>query len=259
MNEQLDWAKQKNEKTEFSYRPLSEELLFLNAVADGNINLVQQNCIDKRFSDPVGLGTLSTSPVMNMKYHFVITAALLSRKCIESGMSINEAFGLSDYYIQRLDKVLTIPDIAQLHVHMVMDYTRRMRLIKHPNASKQVIDAIDFIYSHITERITVDMLSDSVHISQAYFSRLFKKEIGISVSSYIRDRKIEYAKKLLKFSEMEMADIAAYLSFSSQSHFIQQFRQQTGLTPKAFRDQNHGVRWNEAERGGTAEYPASSF
>ena len=52
------------------------------------------------------------------------------------------------------------------------------------------------------------------------------------------------AKNLLRFSGYNFADIAAMLSYSSQSHFIQHFRSQTGMTPKAYRDKNYMNNWN---------------
>lgn len=52
------------------------------------------------------------------------------------------------------------------------------------------------------------------------------------------------AKNLLRFSDCSMIDIANRLSFSSQSHFIQQFREVVGMTPKKYRDQNYTVQWD---------------
>ena len=75
-------------------------------------------------------------------------------------------------------------------------------------------------------------------------SRLFKKETGDSVSAYIRRQKIDMAKNLLRYSDYSMIDIANRLSFSSQSHFIQQFRDIVGMTPKKYRDENHMIQWD---------------
>ena len=61
------------------------------------------------------------------------------------------------------------------------------------------------------------------------------------------------AMNLLRFSAYDFADIAAMLSYSSQSHFIQHFRSQVGVTPKTYRDQNYMNNWN-VNRG---PFPAS--
>ena len=73
---------------------------------------------------------------------------------------------------------------------------------------------------------------------------MFKKETGVSVSAYIREQKIEVAKNLLRYSDYSMIEIANRLSFSSQSHFIQQFRESVGMTPKKYRDLNYMIQWD---------------
>ena len=66
----------------------------------------------------------------------------------------------------------------------------------------------------------------------------------MSVSAYIRDRKIDMAKNLLRFSDASMIDIANRLAFSSQSHFIQQFKESVGMTPKKYRDKYYMEEWS---------------
>jgi len=128
---------------------------------------------------------------------------------------------------------------------MALDFVCRMRhLRKNIASSKQVAQAIDYIYVHIMDRITVNELAESIGISPTHLSRIFKQETGISVSEYIRQRKIDMAKNLLRFSNYDFVEIAVMLSYSSQSHFIQHFRSQTGMTPKAYRKQNYLNNWN---------------
>ena len=224
---------------ETMHRAPNDEIMFYRAVAAGAIDAVRENCDKNMFADLTGAGTLSSNPVNNLKYHFVVTTALICRFCAEGGMSIEESFRLSDDYIQRVDRMTKIEDIILLHDQMAMDYTVRMRNLKRNAASsKQVADAIDYIYVHIRERITVDDIANAISISPTYLSRIFKQEIGISISEYIRERKIDVAKNLLRFTDYTLVEIANMLSYSSQSHFIQQFRISVGVTPKVYRDNN---------------------
>ena len=101
----------------------------------------------------------------------------------------------------------------------------------------------DYIYSHIKERITVAMLAEYTGLSESYLSRVFKQNLGISISDYIREKKIEKATHLLRYSDKSIIDIANYLSFSSQSHFIQTFENFTGMTPKKYRNKYYKSMW----------------
>lgn len=231
---------------DMEHRPLTEEFLFYQAVTSGDVEAVRKNCEQERFTQKDGVGTLSRNPVTNLKYHFVITTAMMTRMCCQNGMELEQAFRLSDFYIQKLDDLHTVGEVENLHDEMVVEYTEKMRrIIQQEVTSKHISACKDYIYSHIKERITVEQLAAEFGISASYLSRLFKKEVGESVSTYVRNKKMEVAKDLLKFSDFSMIEIANHLSFSSQSHFIQQFRDSVGITPKKYRDTRHSITWDK--------------
>ena len=244
---------------ETEHREPSEEFLFYRAVANGEVDAVRKNCEQDRFMDLDGVGVLSKDPVMNLKYHFVVTTAMVTRMCRQYGMELEQAFRMSDFYIQKLDDIRTVDEIKHLHDEMVMDYAEKMRRYHHNNTNSKHINACkEYIYSHIKERITIEDLADVLGVSASYLSRLFKKETGISVSAYIRNRKIDMAKNLLRFSNDSMIEIANRLAFSSQSHFIQQFREVVGMTPKKYRDTYYMMEWNAEPSQGRRSRRAAS-
>ena len=157
---------------------------------------------------------------------------------------MEQAYRLSDFYILKLDTIHELSGISTLHDKMVLDFTGKMLLIQKGTTSKPITACIDYIYAHIKERITIEDLANYTGLSVSYLSKLFKKELGISVSDYIREKKIEKAQNLLKYCDYSLVDIANYLSFSSQSHFIQVFRQMVGMTPKKYRDLNYCSSWS---------------
>ena len=111
--------------------------------------------------------------------------------------------------------------------------------------SKPIVLCIDYIYSHIHYRITIKELAAYLKLSESYLSKLFHKEMGLPLSEYILNLKIEKAKNLLQYSDYNIVDIANYLSFSSQSHFIQVFQKKTGLTPHKYRTQHFRSNWEQ--------------
>lgn len=246
MNYQDEWLLYEagDEIDEVEHRPPTEEFLFYQAVASGNVEEVRKNCAQGRFVESEGVGVLSRNPVTNLKYHFVITTAMVTRLCRQHGMELEQAFRLSDFYIQKLDDIDTEEGVQSLHDEMVIDFTEKMRRhFRSDTNSKHINACKEYIYSHIKERITIEDLAEEFGVSASYLSRLFKRQTGVSVSAYIREQKIEVAKNLLRFSDYSMIDIANRLSFSSQSHFIQQFRESVGMTPKKYRDEYYMVQW----------------
>ncbi len=215
--------------------PYNPELEFYSIIKSGNISKVRSLC-QERLLDKPGLGTLSENPIQNMKYHFVITTALVARYCIEGGMELSTAYGLSDFYIQKADQCRTPKEVSDLHPVMCEDYTKRMKnLRKQKICSKHIADCIDYIYEHLHTRITIHDLSEYVGLNPSYLSRLFKKETGTTVSAYIQNKKIETAQNMLVYSDYTLSQISSILAFPSQSYFTEIFHKRTGMTPTKYR------------------------
>ena len=173
-----------------------------------------------------------------------MTVALVARYCIEAGMELEQAYRLSDFYILKLDGCRTIDEIEELHTNMALDYAGKMHLLKKDTViSKSISDCIDYIYANIQKKISLEDLATHVNLSTSYLSRLFKQEIGVSISDYIREKKIEKAQNLLKYSNYSSIEIATHLSFSSQSHFIASFEKLVGLTPRKYREKYSRSSW----------------
>jgi len=216
------------------HAPYEPEMEFYSYVKNGDLDKV--NVYLKRdFTAIKGLGKLSDNQIRNFRYHFIITAAMISRACIDAGLTLEQAYSLSDFYIQKVDKINTLHEIDMLHKSMVVDYTKLMKKTKASTIySKPVVHCINFIYSHLHMRITLDSLASQVSLSPGYLSRLFKKEMGMSVSEYISVQKIETAKNMLRYSDYSPSFIASILGYPSQSYFTQCFKKATGVTPKRF-------------------------
>lgn len=222
-------------ESEILRAPYNPELEFYSAIKSGDIIKIRQLC-EEPLMDKPGLGTLSVNALQNMKYHFVITTALAARYCIEGGMELSKAYSLSDFYIQKADRCKTVKEISDLHPIMCEDYTKRMKnLRKEKICSKQIAECIDYIYDHLHTRITIEDLADYVNLNPSYLSRLFKKEIGATVSSYIQTKKIETAKNMLIYSDYSLSQISSTLAFPSQSYFAEIFRKKVGMTPTNYR------------------------
>lgn len=215
--------------------PYNPELEFYSVIKSGDLERVRELCAQPLVAKE-GLGKLSDNPLQNMKFHFVITIALIARYCIEGGMEVAVAYNLSDFYIQKADRCKTPQEVSDLHPIMCEEYAKRMkRLRKQKVCSKPVARCIDYIYDHLHTRITVDELADHVKLNPSYLSRLFKKEVGRSISEYIQTQKIETAKNMLVYSDYSAAFISSTLAFPSQSYFTEMFKKRTGMTPVKYR------------------------
>lgn len=105
-----------------------------------------------------------------------------------------------------------------------------------PHKLRKAVALIDHHLSHEEEgRVALRAVAKEVSMSYFHFSRAFKQSMGMTLTSYIADRRIERAKKMLEETELPIAEIALRSGFSSQSHFTTAFRRLAGATPKVFR------------------------
>lgn len=189
-------------------------------------------------------GHLSDDPLCNAKYLFVASITLATRFSIESGLPSEVAYNMSDLYIQEMDLCPTISKVRILHDKMIEDFTlRNAKEQLKPSYSKTILLCMDYIYYHLHKTITVANLSQHVQLNPSTLSTRFKQETSVSVSEYIRQKRIEAAENMLKFSDYTYLEIANYLAFSNHSHFITLFKKSTGLTPKAYRNKYFRHNW----------------
>lgn len=96
-------------------------------------------------------------------------------------------------------------------------------------------DIISYIYTHYTERITLQSLADHFYISPYYLSRTFKKETGFTVIEYVTTIRIREAQRLLRETQHKIGEVSELVGFGTIPHFNSVFRRKTNLSPKEYR------------------------
>jgi AraC family transcriptional regulator len=91
-----------------------------------------------------------------------------------------------------------------------------------------------YIDDHIGERISLDELAREAGVSRFHFARQFRLSTGESPMGYLRRVRIECSKTILQSRETTVAEVAARLGFSDQSHFTRIFGRLVGISPGSF-------------------------
>ncbi|EDX86650.1 transcriptional regulator, AraC family protein [Synechococcus sp. PCC 7335] len=133
-------------------------------------------------------------------------------------------------YLDSLTNVLTV---TLLREHTITQ--PQLAVYEGGLPQYQLRRILEYIDAHLDQDIKLVDLAGLLDMSQFHFSRLFKQSVGISPYQYLIQQRVERAKQLLKQTDRLITDIALDCGFSSHSHLSKQFRQLTGVTPKAFR------------------------
>lgn len=182
-------------------------------------------------------GTIARDQLRQVKNLFIVTATLTSRAAIRGGMPEDEAFTLSDAYIQRAELLSSYSKIINLQYSMLLEFTEQVEKLHRGKFTKKFsLDVVNYVRRHLSEPVSVERMAEEFFLSRPYLSAKFKQETGQTLTDYILSEKTEEAKRLLRYSDKPLSAISAYLGFSSHGHFSRVFRKYTGLTPREYRE-----------------------
>jgi YesN/AraC family two-component response regulator len=84
-------------------------------------------------------------------------------------------------------------------------------------------------------KISLNSLSQHLHINESYLSKLFKKETNINFTDYLNETRINKSLDLIKNTDLNLMDIALTVGFEDQSYFTKVFKKFVGETPKQYK------------------------
>ena len=93
---------------------------------------------------------------------------------------------------------------------------------------------VAYLNEHIDEDIGHDVIAAKYRIHPGYLSRLFKQEMGETLSEYLLRIKIERAAELLKSGNYKVGEIAVMVGYSASSYFSVMFKKHTGYSPREY-------------------------
>lgn len=110
---------------------------------------------------------------------------------------------------------------------------------KRSSYRKQQVDIVkavnEYISTQFMKRITIDSLSDRFDIPTSTLKRCFKGVYGTTIHQYLKECRINAAKRLLQESDQSVLEIANAVGYENGSKFTSAFKEATGVTPSDYR------------------------
>lgn len=97
----------------------------------------------------------------------------------------------------------------------------------------KIKDVLAYIYSNLSEDLSLDNLTAKFYMSKTYFNNMFKLHTGVTVNQYIITTRIAASKKLLQEGK-PVSQIYEKIGFNNYSHFIRTFTKIVGISPKQY-------------------------
>lgn len=218
------------------HTPYIYEKNMLEAVRMGDIELAKKNL--RLMSNTGKAGTLSENPLRQAQIIFISLITQITRSAMDAGVPEDLAYAMSDSYIQTSENCTRVLQIQLLQERAIGDFANAVKHQKSsPPFSKATRKAVNYINSHLQEKITLEILARTAKLSPGRFSHLFREETGMSPMAYLQAERIKTARNMLLYTDYTVSEISTILCFSSESHFIKVFKQYTGLSPGKYRNQ----------------------
>lgn len=182
--------------------------------------------------------TLAKNNLRSAKNSLIASCTIFARAVIEAGIEPEDAFSLSDLFIQSIEAYETIADLEKFEFKMLEDFIRLVQSRMIYSYSYPIAKVIRHIRENTANKLSVSELASLSGLSADYLSNLFHKEVGIPLNHYIQERKIELAKKFLAFSDMKVTDISILLEFCNPAYFSNVFKKHTGLSPAQYKQRS---------------------
>lgn len=132
---------------------------------------------------------------------------------------------------------LDAPNLVRPQLRLEQTSREDLPDVEHENPN--ISEAISYIKHNYEKQLTLDDVAAKAHFSQFYFSKLFKKEVGMSFIKYLNSLRIEQAKTLLLESNFSINEITKLVGFSRPSYFCRVFKEMIGQTPNVYRQMHN--------------------
>ncbi len=123
--------------------------------------------------------------------------------------------------------------ILTMLIRTYQDESKSEEMLKEKKyAMKRLEQAISYIDSHYSEKITLDEVAAAAYMSSNYFSSYFRKVTGISFSEYVTRIRISRARELLRDTDKSVTEIAMECGFHNISNFYRLYKKHVGKPPR---------------------------
>ncbi|MDE7307062.1 MAG: GNAT family N-acetyltransferase [Lachnospiraceae bacterium] len=108
-----------------------------------------------------------------------------------------------------------------------------------PENIRNIIATIDYIESHLHEKLDLDTIASAIHYSKYHLHRMFRSTAGLTIHDYIQRRQLTEGAKLLVFSDKPILEIALTAGYESQQSFTDIFKIMYKKSPNQYREEKN--------------------
>lgn len=182
-----------------------------------------------------GLDAKTDSILRNAKNSLLVLNVLCRVAGYNGGVHPDQLDKWAREYIIQIESRTELKALALLRDAMLRKYCELARKTGGVRYNPVVQKVVDYVDGSFHTDLSLNRLARQFNISPSYLSTLFKKEVGISFTEYLLNKRLSFARELLRRTSLPINVIAAECGISDNNYFARIFKAQEGVTPAQYR------------------------
>jgi AraC-like DNA-binding protein len=133
------------------------------------------------------------------------------------------------------EKARSLNELVALYRSVVTDIEASLRKPKAARQDRGVRRAMSFIRDHLGEPLTQAQVAKVAGFAPDYFSRLFRREQGVTFAHYVQELRVERAKEMLHRTMLPVEEVQKLCGFRTRTYFHRVFKDAVKKTPAEYR------------------------
>ncbi|MBK5254112.1 MAG: AraC family transcriptional regulator [Peptostreptococcaceae bacterium] len=180
------------------------------------------------------LSIFESGDLQSVKSRLLWLFAIITSLSKDSTSELLDVLYTTTDIIGKLDKANNFIELQKNTIALINSITSALISKYYSGSSELIIKSIEYVTTNKSKKLSTNDTANLLHVNSSYLSTLFKKEMKVSFTDFVKAVKIEYACTLLINSTISINNIANECGYIDISYFTKVFKKVTGLTPKQY-------------------------
>lgn len=155
----------------------------------------------------------------------------------QAGVSSAAINAITEHYKLKFREAANNDELGQYALQMIREVCSLVVQHRTRPFSHTIRQAIDYIHRHLDKPLSVREIASEIHFSPNRLSAKFHHEVGVTLTAYITQKRLDAAANLLSLTSFSVQTISSQVGIPDSNYFSKLFKAQYGKTPREYRRQ----------------------
>ena len=217
----------------------AQETLFMDSVAAGDAEAAEQAAFSGVFAH---LEDRSATSLQSRRDSLIVFNTLCRKAAERAGLHPVFLDAISRKNATRIETLPSAAEADGLSREILRNYCSAVREHNTKGYSEQIQSVVNHITFHLaSDALTLQAIAAHFNLNKSYLSTRFKREVGVTLTDYVNQKRISRAAYLLSTQSGSIQSIACACGIPDITYFTRLFKRENGVTPTQYRKQLAGT------------------